>query len=80
MNGPDKQKTAFTTSSGQYQFNRLPFGLSGAPATFRRVMTSMLREQNWRTCVIYLDDILVFGNSLEEHNERLKEVLLLIDM
>ena len=65
MNEPDKQKTAFTTRSGQYQFNRLPFGLSGAPATFQRVMTGMLREQNWRTCVIYLDDILVFGNSLE---------------
>ena len=71
----DRQKTAFTTKSGQYQFNRLPFGLCGAPATFQRVMSSILREQNWNSCVIYLDDVLIFGRTPKEHNERLTEIL-----
>lgn len=70
----DTNKTAFTTKSGQYQFTRMPFGLSGAPATFQRVMSDILREFNWKSCVIYLDDVLVFGNTLDEHNQRLAAV------
>lgn len=71
----DIEKTAFTTRTGQYQFKRMPFGLSGAPATFQRVMSDILREFNWKACVIYLDDILVFGRTLQEHNERLVLIL-----
>ena len=75
MNEEDKQKTAFTTRSGQYEYNRMPFGLSGAPATFQRVMNVILRAENFEKCVIYLDDVLVFGRTLIEHNERLICVL-----
>ena len=53
----DKQLTAFTTRKGHYEFNRMPFGLSGAPFTFQRLITSLLRNENWEICLIYLDDI-----------------------
>lgn len=75
MNDSDKFKTAFTTKKGQYCFRRMPFGLCGAPQSFQRVMSAILRHQNWKYCVIYLDDILVFGRNLKEHNERLYSVL-----
>lgn len=75
MNQEDAEKTAFTTRTGQYNFARMPFGLSGAPATFQRVMADVLREFNWKACVIYIDDVLIFGRSLQEHNDRLAAVL-----
>lgn len=75
MNQNDVEKTAFTTRTGQYAFQRMPFGLCGAPQSFQRVMASILRDQNWKHCVIYLDDILVHGKTLKEHNERLRSVL-----
>ena len=75
INENDKQKTAFGTRRGQYEFNRLPFGLCGAPATFQRLMHLILREENFEKCVIYLDDILIYGRTINEHNERLRLVL-----
>lgn len=66
----DKAKTAFSTRLGQYEFNRMPFGLCGAPATFQRAMNILLRSENWEKCLIYLDDILIFGKSFKEHLER----------
>ena len=74
MDEYDKEKTSFSTRRGQYEFNKMPFGLSGAPATFQRIMHTILRDQIWSKCVIYLDDILIFGKTIEEHNSRLKEV------
>ena len=76
MNQADVEKTAFTTRTGQYAFRRMPFGLCGAPQSFQRVMASILRDQNWKHCVIYLDDILVHGRTLKEHNQRLRSVLM----
>ena len=75
MDTEDAKKTAFTTRKGQFEFNRMPFGLCAAPATFQRMMCSVLQNENWRKCLIYLDDVLVYGSSLEEHNERLRCVL-----
>jgi hypothetical protein len=75
MEERDIPKTSFTTRTGQYAFRRLPFGLCGAPQSFQRVMASILREQNWKHCIIYLDDILIFGKTLEQHNSRLCCVL-----
>lgn len=75
MSEADIPKTAFNTRSGQYEFTRMPFGLCGAPATFQRLMNVVLRGENWHKCVIYLDDVLIFGRSLDEHNERLRAVL-----
>ena len=74
MDDADAKKTAFTTRKGQFQFNKMPFGLSTAPATFQRAMNLILANENWHKCLIYLDDILVFGSTLEEHNARLEAV------
>ena len=53
----------------------MPFGLKNAPATFQRVMDNVLREFLGKTCVIYLDDILIFSTSLQEHAESLDKIL-----
>ena len=50
-------------------------GLAAAPATFQKVMKAILKEEDWRECLIYLDDILVFGRTREEHLVRLRKVL-----
>lgn len=70
----DKEKTAFSTGSGLYQFTVMPFGLCNAPATFERLMELVLRGLTWKTCLVYLDDILVMGGTFEEHLSNLREV------
>jgi len=75
MAEPDKEKTAFSTPYGHYEFNRMPFGLKNAPATFQRLMNSVLTGMQGLKCLVYLDDIVIYGASLEDHNRRLEEVL-----
>ena len=71
----DKAKTAFCTSSGQlYEFNQVPFSLCNAPATFSRLMDRVLAGLHWETCLFYLDDIIVFSSTWEEHLARLRHV------
>ena len=71
----DKEKTAFRTSSGQlYEFNQVPFGLCNAPTTFSRLMDRVLSGLHWETCLFYLDDIIVFSSTWEEHLARLRQV------
>ena len=71
----DKEKTAFRTSSGQlFEFNQVPFGLCNAPATFSRLMNSVLAGLHWETCLFYLDDIIVFAATWEEHLDCLRQV------
>ena len=71
----DKAKTAFRTSSGQlFEFNQVPFGLCNAPATFSRLMDRVLAGLHWETCLFYLDNIIVFSSTWEEHLARLRQV------
>ena len=71
----DKEKTAFRTSSGKlYEFNQAPFGLCNAPATLSRLMDRVLSGLHWETCLFYLDDIIVFSSTWEEHLARLRQV------
>ena len=65
MHEDDKQKTAFTTRIGLYEFNVMPFGLSRAPAIFERLMGVFLAGLHWKICLIYLDDIIVIGKTFE---------------
>ena len=71
----DAEKTAFTTQFGLYQFKKMPFGLANAPATFERLMELVLSGLHWEICLIYLDDIIVFSETFEEHVTRLQLVL-----
>lgn len=71
----DIPKTAFITKYGLYEFTTMPMGLSTACATFQRLMELILQGLNWQTCIIYLDDIVVFGSSFQEHLQRVEEVL-----
>ena len=71
----DKHKTAFQVGGlGFYEFNRMPFGLCNAPASFQRLMERCMGELNLRDCLIYLDDVIIFSSTFEEHLERLDAV------
>jgi len=74
MDEGSKAKTAFCTRNGLYEFNVMPFGLSNAPATFERLMELVLNGLTWRQCVVYIDDIIVFGTSFDECHGRLETV------
>lgn len=72
----DIEKTAFRVGTGGlYEYLRMPFGLTGSPGTFMRLMDKIFGDQNFQTILTYLDDILVFGRTFEETLERLKMVL-----
>lgn len=75
MEQEDREKAACCTPDGLFEFTRMPFGLTGAPATFQRLMDEVLAAHKWHECMVYLDDILVFGRTLEEHNQRLAKIL-----
>ena len=71
----DKEKTAFSTRQGHFKFNVMPFGLTNAPATFQRLMECLLAGLSPEQCMIYLDDIIVFSSSVEQHLQRLDRIL-----
>ena len=71
-----KPKTAFATHSGLFQFAVMPFGLCNAPATFERLMSQVMRGLHWKLCLVYIDDILVFGNDFESALHSLELVLI----
>ncbi|GFX21642.1 retrovirus-related Pol polyprotein from transposon 412 [Trichonephila clavipes] len=72
----DREKTAFTSGQGLWQFKVMPFGLCNAPATFERLMETVLKGLTFEACLIYLDDVIIGGRTFEEHlqNIRKKEV------
>lgn len=74
MDDEDKEKTAFTTGQGLWQFLVMPFGLSNAPATFGRLMEQVLIGLPWTTCLVYLDYIIVHAQSFQEELDRLREI------
>lgn len=71
----DQWKTGFSTPYNHYHFKMMPFGLKNAPACFQRIMNTVLRGLQGSKCFVYLDDIVLYGDTLDQHNERLIEVL-----
>lgn len=71
MSDADKEKTAFICPVGFYEFERMPQGISGAPATFQRVMERTVGDMNFIEVLVYLDDLIIFGRTLEEHETHL---------
>ncbi|UYV78615.1 K02A2.6-like [Cordylochernes scorpioides] len=70
----DKEKTAFTTAHGLYEFNVMPFGLCNAPATFERNMENILGNLRWQICLCYLDDVIIYSPDFPTHLKRLEAV------
>ena len=74
MDPEDIQKTAFSTSDGHYEWICMPMGLKGAPATFQRIIQTVLGDLLY-TCVInYLDDLIIYSNNDTDHLEHLNRV------
>jgi len=71
----DEYKTAFRTRRGQYEYLVMPFGLTNAPAVFQRFINFVLNDFINKFVVVYLDDILIYSRTLEEHKEHVKAVL-----
>ncbi|EGU72528.1 hypothetical protein FOXB_16963, partial [Fusarium oxysporum f. sp. conglutinans Fo5176] len=71
----DEWKTAFRTRFGLFEYLVMPFGLTNAPATFQRMINSVLRQYLDIFVVCYLDDILIFSDNEEEHREHVHKVL-----
>jgi hypothetical protein len=70
-----KERTAFTVGSlGFYECNAMPFGLTNAPSTFQRLMELALQDIHLEFCLVYIDDVIVFSTSVEEHIKRLEAV------
>lgn len=67
--------TAFTTDQGMWQMTRLPMGLSVSPNIFSRAMTIAMSGLNYQNCFVYLDDLIIFGNNLQNHNNNLIKIL-----
>ncbi|CAL9702220.1 unnamed protein product [Knipowitschia caucasica] len=75
MDEADKAKTAFVTPLGFWEFNRMPQGVTNAPSTFQRLMEKCMGDLNLQEVLVFLDDLIVFSSSLEEHEQRLLRVL-----
>lgn len=74
MDEASKEKTAFVTKYGLYQWKVMPFGLSTAPATFVKLIDLVLNELRYKSVIMYIDDLVIFSRSVEEHLIHLEQV------
>ncbi|CAF4357391.1 unnamed protein product, partial [Rotaria sordida] len=71
----DKEKTAFITQDGLWEFNVLPQGIMNGPPSFQRTMHNILGYGHWDYVIVYLDDILIVSRTFDEHKQHLNEIL-----
>ena len=74
MDEKSKAKSAFITHHGLYEFVRMPFGMCNAPATFQRLMELVLAGLVWKSCFVYIDNVLVCSQTCNGHLNHLQEV------
>jgi hypothetical protein len=72
----DRDKKTFCSHARTFRFLRMPLGLRNAPATFQRAIEIIISGLKWRTCLVYLDDIIIYSNSREDHYHHVDEVLM----
>ena len=70
----DREKTAFCTHEGLFEFCVMPFGLCNSPATFQWLMDAVLAGLQWSSCLVYLDDIVIPGSTFQVHLTHLHAV------
>lgn len=71
----DREKTAFSINGAKYEFVRMPFGLKNAPSIFQRCVDDILRPYIGKFAYVYIDDVLIFSNSPEEHMDHIKTII-----
>lgn len=75
MDPRDQHKTAFSTPFGLYEYTRMPMGLVSAPATFQRLMQATVADFAFQFLLVYLDDLLVYSTTFDQHLEHLERLL-----
>ena len=75
----DREKTAFSTPTGKFQFKRIAQGLSGAPCTFARLMSLIMARKQMKSAWVYLDDILLMNSNFEDHLQNIKDIFKLFE-
>ena len=70
----DRPKTAFSTRDNHYQFTVLPQGITNGPATFQRAINNILGPTRWRYALAYIDDVIIYSQTFEEHLSRLDDI------
>lgn len=70
----DRPKTAFSTRDNHYQFTVLPQGITNGPASFQRIINNILGPARWKYALAYIDDVIIYSNTIEEHLIHLSEI------
>ncbi|CAF1366405.1 unnamed protein product [Rotaria sordida] len=74
MDEKSREKTAFITHKGLFEFKVMPYGLTNAPTTFQRLMDIVVAGLKWQCCLVYIDDVIIYSPTFEQHIEDLKRV------
>ena len=74
MSSCSRHKAAFITQDGVYEWKRMPFGLMNAPISFQTLMSGVLRDTNFKSLLVYIDDVLIFSPDFSTHLRDLNQV------